>query len=179
MNLALALETGVRGITPDKIHPGISTIFAGHSGRPLRLSASDDDLEIRDFEHPQLRLLAHREEKVFSVDLHTKSPQFPGGKHPDLFAGKFVPFALQYFEKLGGLIPFYQSLWWGTSDNYSGWEKAVQRGLLPVDALYETWEGHLKKKLGYSRTVRFEIIENLKRKDCLVTSLAAKSASGY
>lgn len=173
MNLAVSIETGVRGLTPNQIKPDIQTDIIGQSGRTLRLFTSSSDLQIRDDQYPNIRLLAKLEEKVFSVDVLTKSPNFTSGRHPDFFAGNFVGFALNYFQSIAN-VEFYESLWWGNSDNYAQWQEAMKKGLSPQDALNETWAGRVRSQLGFTRLVRFEMIENLKRKDSLVTSVVAR-----
>jgi len=175
MSTDINIETGIKGLTPDQIQPGINTAIYGQSGRKVRLLASAEELQIRDDQYPHVRLLANLEGSTFRVDVLTKSPLFPKGKHPDFYAGRFVPFALEYFELLGLSIPYYKSLWWGNSDNYIQWLEAIQKGLSPRDALNETWAGKIRTQLGFTRLVSFEMIENLKRKDSLVTSVVART----
>jgi hypothetical protein len=173
MSLAVSVETGVKGLTPNQIESNTQTDFIGQSGRKLRLFASPSDLQIRDDQYPNVRLLANLDGKVFSVDVLTKSTFFTSGKHPDFYAGSFVGFALNYFQRIAD-VEFYKSLWWGNSDNYAQWQTAMSKGLSPKDALNETWAGRVRAQIGFNRLVRFEMIENLKRKDSLVTSVVAR-----
>lgn len=83
MNLAVSVETGVRGLIPNQIKPDTQTDIIGQSGRTLRLLASPSDLQIRDDQYPNIRLLAKLEKGVFSVDVLTKSHNFTSGRHPD------------------------------------------------------------------------------------------------
>lgn len=175
MSTVINIETGIKGLTPDQIQPGINTAIYGQSGRIVRLLASAEELQIRDDQYPHVRLLATLEGSTFRVDVLTKSPLFPNGKHPDFYAGRFVPFALEYFESLGLSIPYYKSLWWGNSDNYAQWIEAMKNGLSARDALNETWAGKIRSKLGFTQLIYMEVIENLKRKDSLVTSVVARS----
>lgn len=102
------------------------------------------------------------EDNTLTFDLLTRALR-TRELHPDFFAGKFIEFAINYFEQIRGYkVEKVKSLWLTDSDNYDAFFQIYnrrgkdtqfqQKGCkVMVEAAENTWAGKTLAKLGFDQ----------------------------
>lgn len=146
----------------------------GGSGRSLQIELESRDIKgivydlvvVREGVKPELgkRILeAHYniEKKTLGFNLKTKTKHLRR-RHPDFFAGKFIEFAIKYFEQIRGHnIENVKGDWRMSSDNFKAFfmtydkdgkdRKYFQKDYqVAIDAAKSTWTGRILSNLGFT-----------------------------
>lgn len=147
-------------------------IVTGGSGRRLQYRIEDSLISIFDTKFGDRQMYARVEKRKARFGLTTKISQmdynkeFPWTKHPDMFAKKFVGFALQYFRDMKIPVDICCGIWAPQSDNYKSYIKELEQSGDQVRAAMNTWSGQVFIGYGYSEICEKDIKEELS--GCLI-----------
>lgn len=136
--------------------------FVSGSGRTLDYLITEDSLKIADGHNLQYEMEATCRDGVAEFTLFT-NVVLPDARnvearvrHPDMFAAKFVSFALHYFKSKGIDVRVCEDLWYPPdSDNLDAFKEVYGRTKDKVQAAKATWSAKVFAKFGYT-----EINEN-------------------
>ncbi len=127
--------------------------FTGGSGRELGYSISSDLMEIYEGLDWELKAEIDRERpkidvpgEIVSFFLRTREGGWFGFRHPDLFAAKFVPLALDHLSRQHPIHTIHTK--WTFGPNLKQFREA-EKALKPVQAANTTWSGKLFNHLGF------------------------------
>ena len=145
---------GQKGINPILLQPTKDpiTIFSA-SGKPLVFRMDERQVYLAEEDGRNFRLDAQVTAGTLAFDLKTKITISPGQveRHQDLFAARFVNFALRHFQSFGVLINSVESVWKQDSVNYEDYTNAITAGQDKVTAAKNTWSGRTLGKHGFTR----------------------------
>lgn len=137
-------------------------------GRRSLVGVPCDHIEVKPtesrsyFDERLLEATFNVEDNVLEFNLRSKSLR-TRELHPDFFAGKFVEFAIRYFEQIRGhKVEKVKSLWLLDSDNYDAFFQTYNRRRkdtqfqqkgrkVMVEAARNTWEGKTLARLGFDQ----------------------------
>lgn len=137
-------------------------IMKSGSGAELRYTIGSDRLAVRDVRYPDRFMDADVENGIATFNLrtrssfldnHTDSPAI----HSDMFAAKFVSFALQYFEENHVSMDACKGIWWPETINGKMFARALSEHGDSVLSAKETWSGKLFISLGFTELVEGDI----------------------
>lgn len=141
-------------------------IFKSGSGTKIEFKYFDNSIAVADLAHPDRGMQAEVLNGVASFNLQTRGMVKDKLKdelnpHPDMFAAKFVRFALEYFETIGEEVEMCKGEWHFPSDNWMTFMAELLTHENRVKAAKATWSGKLFRSLGFSRLRKSDIsLEN-------------------
>jgi hypothetical protein len=117
------------------------------SGGFLLYTVKSRQIEIEDFNIPWYRLCAHVSlDHSLWFDLRTERDK---KKHPDLYAGRFVDAALEFFSLNGVTIKKFLAEWNTWSINYQKFMEEYEKNPDPLAAAYKTWSVQTMSRHGF------------------------------
>jgi hypothetical protein len=145
---------GERGVNFDEIierakkGERIGTVTSA-SGKNLGYILDEGHISVSDLENEYFMLSASWADETVEFALASTKIQ-SREKHPDMYAGKFVEFALSYFESQGKTVREIFDVWEPPSDNYKGFCNARNYWDNDFKAAKQTWSGRTYAKFGFS-----------------------------
>ncbi len=132
---------GSHGIPFSKMVIGGDSIHTAQ-GRTLNYTLESDTVYVWDPDMSVANsLMANVSDKVLTLSLHpTPDDNHESPRHPDLFAGKFVDFILDYFANNGTTIESHFSDWLN-GKNLDDYNSLWAQGAEPGYAASQTWIG--------------------------------------
>ncbi len=152
--------------------------FVGGSGRALDYSITEDSIKITDEHDLQYEMEATCRDGVAEFTLFTNVVPPDAGnsearvRHPDMFAAKFVSFALQYFKSKDMDVKACKDLWYPPdSDNLDTFKEIYGKTHDKVQAAKATWSAKVFAQNGYTEINEEDIqIDTLLNSDHAVTA---------
>lgn len=143
-------------------HYGIVTVG---SGAEIEFKLFSDLIAVADLAHPDRVMQAELTNRVAFFTLQTRSMltddlQSAPDPHPDMFAARFVKFALEYFESMGEEIDICRGEWHYPGDNWRTFMAELLAQENAVKAAKATWSGKLFASLGFSRLRKSDVSLN-------------------
>ncbi len=131
-------------------------IVKGESGAELELEAFENSLKVVDKSNPDRGMEAIVTNGVFSFSVQTRrriTDECAWGDtpHPDMFAARFVRFAIAYFGENGEEVTICQGEWGPYSDNWLVFNDEYGRHGNKARAAKATWSGKLFASMGFSQ----------------------------
>jgi|GEM_PF-2928418 len=158
----------VAGIDMSRILvPGFHDTVKAESGRELSVNVREKGIVITDAAKNDYNLQALYDKRSSSVSfgLHTKVKKKDSddilavnGRHPDFFAKRFIPTALEYFFEQGLRVEQCMGNWFPGEDNYRKFMRLYKLGNDPVDCAKSTWAGQQFILNGFGRIARENIL---------------------
>lgn len=136
---------GSHGIPFSKIDKSASQgIIISGSGKELFYMFDERFVSVLDIDAGLFAVVVNGE---LTMSLRTREET---GRHPDLFAGKFVDYAFEYFGSRGVAIERFHSFWNSSSDNMLQFVETYERTGDSVQAANGTWSGKAMARHGFS-----------------------------
>jgi hypothetical protein len=167
---------GSHGIPFDTLMPGQIRSVESGSGRILDCGVNPGDIFAHDTRNKKLRLYATLAMDG-TLNLNLQSRTVEGSKiilHPDLFAARFVGFALRNFELSGETVTGLMGLWFPDSVNYDAFHDALATTGDTVLAAQTTWTGRIAAQYGFTKIERGNVLVVDAKENSSVTAYFGK-----
>lgn len=147
-------EKGEKGYHFPKLLSSLAnhTTPRGESGLPVSVKVARAELSIESTPRPDFLLSARVEGDTLELNLRTELKNPSGHKevyHPDMFARRFVDYAMQFFKANDVSVNNFQGMWQSYSDNYAEFMKNVKT-MSPLEAARQTWTGRTMARHGFT-----------------------------
>lgn len=143
--------------------PGAS-IVKGGSGRDLVCQIETNLISVKDRSNSSYVLEATVDNGVASIEVYSKpyiygteGIIFINGRHPDLYAGRFVDLAFRHFAFHGVVIDMCRGNWHFGSDNFNVFFDARCQGLSFAESAKRTWSGRKFMEHGFTEITDEEV----------------------
>lgn len=128
----------------------------GGSGAEMEFWFGTNAISVSDITYPDRGMSAYLLNGLASFSLQTRSMltderEDEPNPHPDMFAAKFVKFALDYFGSTGEVVNVCKAEWNNPSLNWDTFVAELQEDGDKVRAAKQTWTGKLFTALGFSQ----------------------------
>jgi len=148
---------GESGIPLDDLEISFEGDVCGGSGKQLFCLIDSDTIVIFDKAAFKLTLSANVISEILFVGVRSRDKE-TGERHPDLFAKKFIGWAVAYFENQGHLINRFMGNWTRgegkySSTNFDAYQAGRKSGMNPAEAAMSTWTGKTVAELGFTEVV--------------------------
>ncbi|MBI2031583.1 MAG: hypothetical protein HYT08_03110 [Candidatus Levybacteria bacterium] len=138
-------------------------VIRGGSGSELQYTVGSDMLSVRDVGYPDRFMSVQVVSEIVNFNIRTRTSPLdvyednPQDVHPDMYAKKFIVFALTYLSDNNIFISGCKGTWAPNSINLQIFQDEMSVHGDPVRAAKETWTGKLFAELGYSEIKLEEI----------------------
>lgn len=173
-------KPGLYGIPFNNIEMNVHRLIRGGSGRRLSVLITKSGIDVEDEQDPWFYLRATVRKKTLYMELYTRKSSAQE-THPDFFAGKFVDFAMKYFNNNRVNIRFFQAMWFRDSENEAtNYDQFMQHFNLTRDekeAVRRTWTAQMIKSYGFDAIISVARINGIEEDSEHIDVLFAKTKS--